>query len=513
MIAVDFTVSVTDKTPIETLAAKKLGAKSVKRYVIIKKSVDARKKDNVLYNYRVAVEVDNERKFIGKGTPYDETNIPTIERMTIGRKINCNPVVVGSGPAGLFAALTLALLGAKPVVIERGDTLDKRVEKTEKFIKTLSLDTESNVQFGEGGAGTFSDGKLNTGVSNDFVKAVINEFVACGAPEETAYLNKPHVGTDKLIDVVRSLREKIVSLGGTFLFNCRLTDVKTVAGKVTAAVTSKGEIPCDRIYLAIGHSARDTFEMLYRKSVKMTSKTYSMGTRIEHLSKDINFAQYGKFASIMPAADYKIAVSVAEYGSMYSFCMCPGGRVINASSEENGVCVNGMSYHARDGVNSNSALLINVTEQDFGSSHPLAGMEYQRAVERRVFETSAGYKPIVQTVGDFLSGKSGTAPDKVLPSVETGYNLGDLSDVLPEKIVQGIKKGLPLAARKIRGFDSPSAVLTGVESRSSSPVKILRDEKGMSSMEGMYPIGEGAGYAGGITSAAADGIRTVLASV
>ena len=215
----------------------------------------------------------------------------------------------------------------------------------------------------------------------------------------------------------------------------------------------------------------------------------------------------------MPAADYKIAVSVAEYGSMYSFCMCPGGRVINASSEENGVCVNGMSYHARDGVNSNSALLINVTEQDFGSSHPLAGMEYQRAVERRVFETSAGYKPIVQTVGDFLSGKSGTAPDKVLPSVETGYNLGDLSDVLPEKIVQGIKKGLPLAARKIRGFDSPSAVLTGVESRSSSPVKILRDEKGMSSMEGLYPIGEGAGYAGGITSAAADGMRTVLASV
>ncbi len=513
MIAVDFSVSVLDKTPVETLAAKKLGAKSVKRYVIVKKSVDARKKDNVLYNYRVAVEVENERLFIGKGTPYDEKNIPKIEHMTIGKTINCNPVVVGSGPAGLFAALTLALLGAKPVVVERGDSLDKRVEKTEKFIKTLSLDTESNVQFGEGGAGAFSDGKLNTGVNNDFVKAVINEFVSCGAPEEIAYLSKPHVGTDKLIDTVRTLREKIKSLGGTFLFNCRLTDIKTVAGKVTAAITTKGEIPCDRIYLAIGHSARDTFEMLYRKGLKMTSKTYSIGTRIEHLSKEINFAQYGKFAEVMPAADYKIAVDAKESGSLYTFCMCPGGKVINASSEENGVCVNGMSYHARDGVNSNSALLINVTEKDFGSDHPLAGAEYQRAVERRVYELTGGYRPVVQTVGDFLTGRSGTTPSGVLPSVETGYVLGDLREVLPRKIADGIKNGLPLAARKIRGFDAPDAVLTGAETRSSSPVRILRDEKGTSSMDGLYPIGEGAGYAGGITSAAADGIRTVLQSI
>lgn len=510
MLTFSFNAAVDDVTPVEKLAAESLGAKSVEKCLILKKSVDARRKDKICYVYRVAVEVKNEHKYINNKVSYYNMNIPTVERMTIGRKLFCRPVVVGSGPCGLFAALTLAYLGARPIVIERGDDADTRIKKTKEFISSLKLDTESNVQFGEGGAGTFSDGKLNTGVNNDYVLAVINEFVLCGAPEEISYAAKPHIGTDLLVGVIKNLRKKIISLGGEFRFRTKLIDIETAAGSVVAAVTDKGKIPCDRIYLAIGHSARDTFEMLYEKSVKMTSKTFSMGVRIEHLSEDINRAQYGEAAKFLPAADYKMAVDTERYGKMYTFCMCPGGRVINASSEEGAVCVNGMSEHARNGINSNSALLINVGADDFKTEHPLGGMEFQRKYEKKTYALSGGYKPVAQTVGDFLSGKSGSAFSSVKPSVETGFVLGNLEECLPEKVFRGIRAGIPLIGKRMKGFDCPQAALTGIEARSSSPIKILRDEKCVSSINGLYPLGEGAGYAGGITSAAADGIRGVL---
>ena len=512
MLTFNLTVSVYDKTPLPVLAAGKLGLTEVDKCVILRKSLDARRKDRISYAYKVAVETKNEHKYINKEVSYYQMNIPTVERMTEGKKLVCRPVVVGSGPCGLFAALTLAYLKTNPIVIERGDDVDERIRKTEIFEKNLILDTESNVQFGEGGAGTFSDGKLNTGVNNEYVRAVINEFVQCGAPEETAYEAKPHIGTDKLAEVVKNLRKKIISYGGEFRFRTKLTDIETVCGKVNAAITDKGRIPCDRIYLAIGHSARDTFEMLFNKSVKMVSKEFSMGVRIEHLSDEINRSQYGAASLVLPAADYKAAVNVGEEGKLYTFCMCPGGKVINASSESGGVCVNGMSFHSRNGKNSNSALLINVGEKDWQSDHPLAGVEYQREYERKVFAFGNSYKPVVQTYGDFANGgKTGGNFGSVLPSVGTGFIKGNLEECLPDKVVRGLRKGIPLIGKALKNFDSPQAVLTAIEARSSSPVRILRDEKCMSCTEGLYPLGEGAGYAGGITSAAADGIRGVLA--
>ena len=512
MLTVNLSVSVWDKTPIETLAAQKIGAPIVEKCVILKKSVDARKKDNVLYTYRVAVEVKNERKYIRKDVEPYHMNVCTLENTFRSAHPPARPVVIGSGPSGLFVALSLIYAGAKPVVIERGDDVDKRSEKVARFIKTLTLDTESNVQFGEGGAGTFSDGKLTTGVHNEYIEAVLREFVKMGAPEEILYLNKPHIGTDILKDVVKNIRLFIEERGGKFCFNTKMTGLKIVDGKVVSIETNRGDLDTDAAYLCIGHSARDTFEMLYKKGVKMESKTFSMGVRIEHLRENINFAQYGKSATVMPAADYKTAVDIGNNKSLYTFCMCPGGRVINASSEEGGVTVNGMSYHARNDVNSNSALLVNVTKDDWKSEDALAGVAFQRHYERKAFEYSRSYKPVCQTVGDFLSGKSGSAFTDVQPSVETGFVKGDLNEILPKSVADGLKTGLPLIGRRINGFDGESAALTGIEGRSSSPVRILRDEKGVSSVERLYPVGEGAGYAGGIMSAATDGVKAVLKS-
>ena len=509
MLTISLNVPVTDNTPLEILAAEKLGAPRVDECVILKKSVDARKKEHIIYCYRLAVAVKEEHKYIRKDVSYFHMNDCSLAHMLKGKKIIAHPVVVGTGPAGLFAALALAYLGANPVILERGDTVDERQKKLDIFNATLTLDTESNVQFGEGGAGTFSDGKLNTGTHSDLIDTVLKEFVLSGAPEEITYLNKPHIGTDELCKTVKNMRRRIEELGGKFYFNTKLTDIKICDGKIVGAVTDKGVFPCDELYLAIGHSARDTFEMLYKKNVFMTSKTFSMGTRIEHLRSDVDRSQYGTQASFLPAADYKAAVRT-EKGSVYTFCMCPGGKVINASSEEGGVCVNGMSYHARDGVNSNAALLFNVSEADWKSEHPLAGMEFQRSYERKTYEVSHGYLPVVQTVGDFLQGKAGTKPTAVTPSVGTGYVLGDLRACLPESVADGIKEGIPLLAQKLPFFGQKTAVLTGIEARSSSPVRILRDDGYESNVKGLYPIGEGAGYAGGIMSAAVDGLKAVL---
>ncbi len=474
---------------------------------ILKQSVDARKKEAVKYVYTVALATENDVKYIRKDISYYINIDISLESATPKKNFSHRPVVVGSGPCGLFCALVLAYAGAKPIVLERGEAVEEREKTIRSFFDTLVLSPNSNVQFGEGGAGTFSDGKLNTNLHNVYIPMVLQEFVDCGAPQEILYLAKPHIGTDNLRLVVRSMREKIISFGGSFLYNCTMTGIKTVAGQVVGVETTSGFFPCRALFLAIGHSSRDTFERLYDMGVRMESKIFSMGVRIEHRQKDINFAQYGSAAKYLGAADYKMATRTETGRSLYTFCMCPGGRVINASSEDGGVCVNGMSLFRRNDKNANSALLVNVGEEDWQSTHPLAGMYYQREYERKTFAQSRSFRPVVQLYGDLLQNKTSTSLGGVTPSLESGYVFGNLRDCLPAVIVDTLVKGIPDFGRKIKGFDAYESVLTGIEARSSSPVRILRDDAFRSSLAGLYPLGEGAGYAGGITSAAIDGIK------
>lgn len=509
---IQYTFSLPAESDVDVLAyaAKKMIVK-VTGGEILKKSLDARDKGDIRYLYTVAFSTDFESAAIARGGKLYEKKDLSLENLTAERKYKGGrPIVVGAGPCGLFAALTLAYLGAKPLLIERGKGVDERVQDTERFFRTGILDPDSNVLFGAGGAGTFSDGKLNTGTNSPYVGTVLTELARSGAPREITYLNKPHVGTDHLRAVVIDLMKRIEELGGEIFFSTTVTDLITDGDRVVGVRTNGGEIKTDRVYLAIGHSSRDTFAMLYAKGVKMVPKTFSMGVRIEHLQENIDRAQYGKKRGILPPADYKAAVDIGER-KLYTFCMCPGGTVVNASSETGLLNVNGMSYYARDGKNANSALLVNVTERDFGS-HPLAGVEYQRLFEKRAYDLVGSYRAPAQTFGDFLTGRTNGFSD-VEPTCLGGVTNADLNAVLPDFVAEGIKRGVPLIGRRIRGFDSPSAVLTGPETRSSCPLRILRDEKGCSSFVGLYPMGEGAGYAGGITSAAADGIRIVLESL
>ena len=511
MIQLSLTVPVRDSTPLDEIVRKKLRAREIKELIILKKSVDARKKEDVRYVYSVAVSTENDKRYLSKEVAaYKKENV-SLAAMAGKKELSYRPVVVGTGPAGLFCALTLAYAGCRPIVLERGEKVEDREQAVKKFFSDLTLDPDSNVQFGEGGAGTFSDGKLNTNLHNEYIPVVLDEFIRCGAPEEIRYLSKPHVGTDNLRTVVSNMRNKIIALGGEVRYRTTVTDIRTVAGKITGVVTDRGAIDTDAAFFAIGHSARDTFEMLNAHSVKMESKIYSMGVRIKHLREAINRAQYGQSAPLLPTADYKMATSTPTGSSLYTFCMCPGGRVVNASSEIGGVCVNGMSYYKRDDVNSNSALLVNVGPEHWRSDHPLAGMEYQRKYERLTYAISRSYRPVVQTYGDFVKGRTTERFGSVKPSVESGYAFGDLRAVLPEHVTETLLAGIPLFGNKLRGFDAPDSVLTGIEARSSSPVRILRDEGYQSSVCGLFPLGEGAGYAGGITSAAIDGIKGALA--
>ena len=512
MIKVDFSVAVTDNTPLDLLIREKFAAKNVRNTTILKKSVDARKKNDVRYNMRVAFDCDNENFILRRGAQKYEKDERTLEKLCEGKRYRGRPVIVGAGPSGLFTALVFGYVGAKPLIIEQGEKVEDRQKTVDKFFKTLTLDTSSNVQFGEGGAGTFSDGKLNTNVHNEYVDLVIKEFVKYGAPQEIAYLAKPHIGTDNLIEVVKNIREKIISLGGEFRFGEKLTDFRTRSRTVSEAVTDKGTYECDGLFLCIGHSSRDTFEMLYDKGVVMVPKTFSMGVRIEHLRSDINFSQYGDFAKGMPAADYKLAAPTSTGRSLYTFCMCPGGRVVNSSSENGEVCVNGMSYFARNDVNSNSAILVNVDEKDFGSN-PLDGMYFQRKYEKLCYEQSNSFRPVVQLYGDLKNDRVSSKIGDIAPSVESGFCFGSLKECLPNIVTETILSGMEIFGRKIRGFDRPDAVLTGIEARSSSPIRITRDERYVSSTNGLYPLGEGAGYAGGITSSAIDGMRCALSLI
>lgn len=498
-VVVKLSVLEDEKSLISKVSKKlKTDVNKLKHFKIIKKSLDARDKNNIFYHYTV------EAGF--KAVDVEPRVYP---------KINCKPtvLVVGLGPSGLFCALDLVRYGFDVTVIERGKDVDERKKSLDSFISTSVLDENSNMQFGEGGAGMFSDGKLNTQVGGKFVKEVIDDFVTFGAPSEIAYLNKPHIGSDNLPNVVKNIRNEIIRLGGKVLFNTALTDIKIANGKVSGVYINGNKFNFDEVVLAVGHSARDVYQMMINRGVFIESKDFAVGFRIEHLAKDINLSQYGaKYINCknLPTADYKL-VSHAHHKGVFTFCMCPGGHVMPSSSEKGGLVVNGMSNFARNGENSNSAVVVQTDKSDYGDG-VLDGVNFQRQLEQNAFNLGGGgFVAPVQLVKDYLLDRKSTAIENVAPSYVMGYKLTNLNGLLPQKINDALKLGIKDMATKLKGFDGNGGVLTAVESRTSSPVRITRTENLNSlSATNLYPCGEGCGYAGGITSAGADGKRVAF---
>ena len=507
-----------------SLAVKKLRSVGISpaRYKpdIIKKSVDARRKDDIKLVYSVSFKCsedsDDEKRFASLGARTAE-----IEKLSVPlgqERMSARPVIVGMGPAGLFCALILAENGYRPLIIDRGDSIKDRVESVRKFCTEKVLDAESNIQFGAGGAGTFSDGKLLTRINDPKCSYVLETLRRFGAPEEVTVKAKPHIGTDILREVVDNMLREIERLGGEVLYRCKLIDIIERSG-VTVARTTKGDFECSALVLALGHSARDTYRMLFGRNFDIIAKPISVGVRIEHKRSFIEEALYGKLAGLasLGAAEYALSDTKGERG-VYTFCMCPGGEVVAAASEEGGVVVNGMSHYARSGENSNSAVAVSIRTEDFepvDGSLALGAIEYQRRIERAAFSAGGNnYSVPVQTVGDFLGGKRGSEPSEVLPTYMGGnsFKVASMEDVLPDYVCSSLKYGLLSFDRRIKGFAMSGALLSGAETRTSSPVRILRTEDMRAiGKDSIYPCGEGAGYAGGITSAAVDGVKVALA--
>lgn len=510
---------------LHALAAKtlKLSPAEISYLEIHRRSLDARKKQDIHWIYTVDVAVRrDEKKLVSKlknkkitlADPYFY-DIPKSDVTPVHR-----PVVVGFGPGGMFAALALAEAGLHPIVLERGYDAKTRHQLVEEFFKTGKLDPKCNVQFGEGGAGTFSDGKLNTGTKNPRGQWVLSQFAAAGANPEILYDAKPHVGTDVLLTVVQVLRQRIIDLGGEVRFGHQVTALSMSQGRVAGLEVTHGAssylLPCDRVILAIGHSARDTFETLLAQGVPMEPKPFSMGVRVEHPQALIDESQYGEAAKtgLLPPADYKLNVHLPDGTSAYTFCMCPGGHVVAAASEEGRVVTNGMSNAARDGENANAALLVTLQPEDFPDKSTLGGMYWQREIEACAFQSGGcNYRAPAQRLEDFLAQRPSTALGTVKPSYRPGVTLCDLHDALPRRLTQVLEQAIPALDKKLHGYALPDAVLTAPETRSSSPVRILRNDALESPIGGLFPCGEGAGYAGGILSAAVDGIRCAEALV
>lgn len=500
--------------------AKMMGvsADQIQSVELVRQSLDARKKPDLYYLYALDVAVAGKEAAIVKRARSVNVQIRKEEAYRLPdpgiEPLRERPVIVGFGPAGMFCGLMLARAGYRPLILERGLDADSRAKAVARYWTDGTLDPECNVQFGEGGAGTFSDGKLTTGIKSPFIRQVLQELYEAGAPEEILYAAKPHIGTDRLAVVVQNIRKKIERLGGEVRLECRLENLILANGFIHGVTYSHlgqtVDMETDAVILAIGHSARDTVEMLYKNGAQIIQKPFSVGARIEHPQKLIDKAQYGAFAGHpkLGAADYKLSCHGLHQRGAYTFCMCPGGTVVAAASEKGGVIVNGMSTLARDGENANSALLVGIDPVDFPSEHPLAGMYYQREIEQNAFALGGGdYRAPAQLVGDFLADRESRALGNVQPTCPTGVTLTNLRYCLPDKVRTTMQAAITEMDKRLHGFALPDAVLTAPETRSSSSVRILRDEFCQCNLRGVYPCGEGAGYAGGIVSAAVDGIK------
>lgn len=506
-----------DMSHLYKKAAKKLriDEKDIKDLKILKESIDARKRNDIKFKYSIEVDCSNESNIVNRVHYKDVILEEELlhDELVFGNKImEQRPIIVGMGPAGMFAGLILAKYGYRPLIIERGECVENRSKTVDKFWQQGVLDANSNVQFGEGGAGTFSDGKLTTRIKDKRCDFILREFVKAGAPAEIVYSGKPHIGTDILKEVVKNIRNTIIDLGGEIRFSSKLEDVKSRNGKLESIVVNGEEINCETLILATGHSARDTYEMLCKNNIFMEPKAFAIGVRVEHKQSFMDENQYGKYANHprLRASDYRLSYNNKENGrSVYSFCMCPGGEVVAASSESERLVVNGMSYYARAESNANSAIVVTVNPNDFEGNSPLSGMEFQRHYESLCYKLGGEqYKAPVQKISDFLQDKVTTSLGDVEPSYKLGYEFKDMRDTLPSYVSDMLKEGFINFDRKIKGFAKGDGIMTGIETRTSAPVRVSRNENLESiSLKGLYPSGEGAGFAGGIISAAVDGVK------
>lgn len=498
-----------DKLKNKLIKKLNINENNIINYKINRKSIDARDKSNIFYVYELDVNLKNENKFNNFNQDIIKVNDESYKLPKRGKLLlKSNPIIIGSGPAGLFCAYMLATYGYKPIIIERGECIEKRENTVNNFFNTGILNEESNIQFGEGGAGTFSDGKLNTQIKdkNGYIKKVLDIFVKNGASEEISYVHNPHIGTDKLKDIIINMRKEIIKNGGKFLFEKKLTDIEIVDNKIKSIVVDNDKIDCDTLILAIGHSAYDTFKMLYEKGIIMHTKPFAVGVRVQHLQDDINYIQYGrKYKNILPAASYKLTTHTKNNRGVYTFCMCPGGYVVNASSLKKRLAINGMSYHKRDSKNANSAVIVTVNQNDFGNNYN-SGIDFQKLLEEKAYNLGQGKIP-VQLYKDYKNNIKSSSFGKIKPLFKGQYEFANIRDIFPDYINDALIEGIENMSKKIPGFNDGDTILSAVESRTSSPIRIDRNENMECNIRGIYPIGEGAGYSGGITSSAVDGIK------